>query len=62
LDTSQNVIRVVKSRRMRRVWHATRVGEIKKAYKILIGKPEGNRSLGKPRRRWEDSIRMDPVE
>jgi hypothetical protein len=44
---------------MRWVGHVARVGEIRDAYNILVGKPVGNRPLGRPRRRWEDNIRMD---
>jgi hypothetical protein len=49
----------MKSRRMRWAGHAARIGEVGKVYKVLVGKPEGKRSLGRPRRRWEDGIRMD---
>jgi hypothetical protein len=42
--------------------HVARMGEMRNAYNILIGKPEGKRSLGRPRRRWEDNIRMDVRE
>jgi hypothetical protein len=48
----------MKSRRMRWAGHVTRMGEKRNAYRILVGKPEGRRSLGRPRRRWEDNIRM----
>jgi hypothetical protein len=45
----------------RRRWagHVARIGEKRDAYKILVGKPEGKRPLGRPRRRWEDNIKMD---
>jgi hypothetical protein len=59
LYTSPNVIRVINSRRVRRVGYVACRGEMRKAYKILVGKPEEKRSLGKTRRRWEDNIRMD---
>jgi hypothetical protein len=57
--SSRNIIRIIKSRRMRRVGHETRVGEKRNAYKILVGKPEGMRPLGRPGRTWEDAIKMD---
>jgi hypothetical protein len=44
---------------MRLEGHAARMGEERKVYKILVGKPEGKRPLRRPRRRWEDGIRMD---
>jgi hypothetical protein len=58
LYASPNTIRVLKSRRMRWAGHAARMGELRSAYNISVGKPEGNRPLGRTRRRWED-IRMD---
>jgi hypothetical protein len=54
-----DIIRQVKSRRMRWAGHVARVGEEIKVHKVLVGKPEGKRPLGRPRRRWEDGIRMD---
>jgi hypothetical protein len=48
-----------KSRRMRWAGHVARMVEKRKVYKVLVGKPEGKRPLGRPRRRWEDGIRMD---
>jgi hypothetical protein len=59
LYSSPNIIRQIKSMRMRWVGHVTRMGEERKVYKVLVGKPEGKRPLGRPRRRWEDGIRMD---
>jgi hypothetical protein len=56
---SQNIIRVIRSRRVRWVEHATRMGEIRNSYKILIGKYERKRPLGRPTLRWEDNIIMD---
>jgi hypothetical protein len=47
---------------MRWAWHVARVGEGRGVYTILVGNPEGNRSLGRPRRRWEDNIEMDLQE
>jgi hypothetical protein len=55
---SSNIIRVIKSRRMRLARHVARMGERTGEYKILVGRPEGRRPLGRPRRRWED-IKMD---
>jgi hypothetical protein len=59
LHSSPDFIRQVKSRRMRWAGHVARVGEERKVYKVLVGKPEGKRPLGRPRRRWEDGIRID---
>jgi hypothetical protein len=44
---------------MRWAGHVARIGEERKLYKVLVGNPEGKRPLGRPRRRWEDGIRMD---
>jgi hypothetical protein len=57
--SSPDIIRQVKSRRMRWAGHVARMEEERKVYKVLVGKPEGQRPLGRPRRRWEDGIRMD---
>jgi hypothetical protein len=54
-----NVIRVIKSRRMRWAGHVARMAEKRGAYRILVGRPEGRRPLWRPRRRWEDNIKMD---
>jgi hypothetical protein len=59
LYSSPDIIRQVKSRQMRWAGHVARMGEERKMYKVLVGKPEGKRSLGRPRRRREDEIRMD---
>jgi hypothetical protein len=59
LYSSPDIIRQVKSRRMRWEGHVARMGEERNVYKVLVGKPEGKRPLGRPRRRWEDGIRMD---
>jgi hypothetical protein len=59
LYSSPSKIRVIKSRRMRWAGHAARIGERRNAYKILVGKPEEKRPLGRPRRRWVDNIKMD---
>jgi hypothetical protein len=53
------IIRQVKSRRIRWAGHVARMGEERKLYKLLVGKPEGKGPLGRPRLRWEDGIRMD---
>jgi hypothetical protein len=59
LYSSTNIVRVIKSRRMRCAGHVARMGERRGAYRILVGKPEGRRPLGRPRHRWEDSIKTD---
>jgi hypothetical protein len=55
---SPNIIRVIKPRRLRWAGHVAHMGERRGAYRALVGKPEG-RPLGRPRRRWEDNIKMD---
>ena len=55
-------MRVVKSKRVRWAGHVARMGEGSGVYRVLLGKPEGRRSLGRPRRRWVDNIRMDLQE
>jgi hypothetical protein len=50
---------MLKSRRMRWAGHVARMGEMRNAYMILVGKPEGKRPLGSPRRRWVDNIKLD---
>jgi hypothetical protein len=62
LYTSPNIVRVIKSRRMTWVGHVARMGEERGVYRVLVGKPEGKRPLGRPRRRWVDNIRMDLQE
>jgi hypothetical protein len=62
LYCSPSIIRVIKARRMRWAGHVTRMGEVRGAYNILVGKPERRRPLGRPRHRWEDDIKMDPRE
>jgi hypothetical protein len=59
LYSSPDIIRQIKSRRMRWAGHVARMGEERKVHKVLVGKPEGKRPLGRPRRRCEDGIRMD---
>ena len=63
LYRSSNILRVIKSKRLRWVGHVARMGGGgRSAFKILTGKPTGKRHLGRPRRRWEDNIRMDLEE
>jgi len=57
-----NIVRVVKSRRMRWAGHVARMGEVRGVHRVLVGKSEGKRPLGRPRRRWEDNIKMDLQE
>jgi len=57
-----NIVQVIKSRRMRWVGHVVRMGERRGVYRVLVGKPEGKRSLGRTRCRWEDNIKMDLQE
>jgi hypothetical protein len=59
LYSAPNIVQVIKSRRMRWAGHVARMGESRCVYMVLVGKPEGKRSLGKPRHRWEDNIKMD---
>ena len=59
LYSSPNIVQVIKSRRMRWAGHVVCMGEGRGVYRVLMGKPEGRRPLGRPRLRWEDSIRMD---
>jgi len=59
LYSSPNIVRVIKSRRMRSAGHVVHMGEERGVYRVLVGKPEGKRPLGRPRRRWVDNIRMD---
>jgi hypothetical protein len=62
LYSSPNVIRATKSRRMGWAGHVACMGEKRGVYRILVGRPEGRRPLGRPRRRWEDNIKMDLQE
>jgi len=59
LYSSPNILRVIKSRRMRWAGHVAHMGEGRGVYRVLVGKPEGRRPLGRPRLRWEDNIRMN---
>ena len=62
LYSSPNIVWVIKSRRMRWTGHVACMGEKRGVYRVLVGKPEGKRPLGRPRRRWVDNIRMDLQE
>jgi hypothetical protein len=62
LYSSPNIIRQIKSRRMRWAGHLARIAEERNVYRVLMGKPEGNRRLGRTRRRWVDGIRMNLKE
>jgi hypothetical protein len=57
-----SITRITKARRMRWVGHLARMGEKRKAYRLLVGKPEGRRPLGRSKHRWLGNIRMDLVE
>src|SRR5215471_14998486 len=59
LYSSPSIVQVVKSRRTRWAGHVARMGEERGVHRVLVGKPEGKRPLGRPRRRWEDNIKMD---
>jgi hypothetical protein len=60
LYSSPDIVKVIKSRRMRCAGHVARMREEGGVYRVLIGRPEGKRPLGRPRRRWEDNIKLDP--
>jgi hypothetical protein len=62
LYSSPSKVRIIKSRRMRWAGHVARMGEKRNVYRLLAGKPEGKRPLGRPRRRWIDNIKMDLLE
>jgi hypothetical protein len=62
LYSSPNIVSVINSRRMRWTGHKASMRERSGVYRVLVGKPEGNRPLGRPRHRWEDNIRMDTQE
>ena len=62
LYSSSNIVRMIKSRRLRWAGHAARMGERRVVYRVLVGKPERKRPLKRPRRRWEDNIKKDLQE
>jgi len=62
LYSSPNIVRVIKSRRMSWAGHVARIGEGRDVYRFLVGKSEGRRPLGRPRRRWDNNIRIDSRE
>ena len=62
LYCSSNIVRVIKSRRMRWTGHVARMEERRGVYRVLVGKPEGKRPLGRPRHRWENNLKMDLQE
>ena len=62
LYSSPNIVWVIKSRRMRWVGYMARMGEKRGVYRVLVGKPEGKKTLGRPRCRWVDNIRLDLQE
>jgi len=62
LYCSPNIVWVIKSKRMRWAGHVARMGERRGVYRVLVGKPEGKRPLGRPEHRWEDNIKMDLQE
>jgi hypothetical protein len=62
LYSSPSIIRIIKSRRMRWEGHVARMGEKRNVYRLLVGKPEGKRPLGRSRRSWIDNIKMDLLE
>jgi hypothetical protein len=62
LYSSPSIIRIIKSKRMRWVGHIARMGKKRNTYRLLVGKPEGKRLLGRTRGRWVDNIRMDLLE
>jgi hypothetical protein len=59
LYSSLNIVRVIKSRRMRCAEHVARMGEGRGVYRVLVGRPKSKRPLGRPRCRWEDNIKLD---
>src|SRR5215468_8887461 len=62
LYSSPSIVRVIKSRRMRRAEHVAHMGEERGVHRVLVGKPKGKRPLRRPRCRWEDSVMMDHQE
>jgi hypothetical protein len=62
LYSSPSIVRIIKLRMMRWAGHVARMGEKRNVYRLLVGKPEGKRPLGRPRSRWIDNIKMDLLE
>jgi hypothetical protein len=62
LYSSPSIIGIIKSRNMRWAGHVARMGEKRNVYRLLVGKPEGKRPLGRPRHRWVDDIKVDLLE
>jgi hypothetical protein len=62
LYSSPNIIRIIMSGRIRWGGHVARMGEKRNAYRLLVGKPEGKKPLGRPTRRWADNIKIDLLE
>jgi hypothetical protein len=62
LYSSPGIVRVIRAKRIRWAGHLAHMGEVRGAYNILVGRPEGRRPLGRPRRRWEDNIKMNLTE
>jgi hypothetical protein len=62
LYPSPNIVRVIKSRRMKCAGHVVRTGEMRGLCRVFVWKPEGKKPLGRPRRRWEDNIKMNLQE
>jgi len=58
LYSSSNIVRVIKSRGMRWAGHVPHMGELRGVYRVLVGRSESKRPLGRPRRRWEDTIKL----
>jgi hypothetical protein len=59
LHSSPNIVRMIKSRRMRWAGHVARMGKVRGVYEVLVGRPETKRPMGRPRLRWEDNIKLD---
>jgi hypothetical protein len=57
--SSPNIVRVIKAKRLRWAGHVEHMGEWRDVYRVLVGKPEGKRPLGRHRHRWEDNIKLD---
>jgi hypothetical protein len=62
LYSSPSIVRIIKLRRMRWAGHVAQMGEKRNMYRLLAGKSEGKKPLGRPRRRWMDNIKMDVLE